>query len=731
MTLCTTCKSLDFRTLLLTCLQQARERQEARDIGYDDAPLASDLLAPLRHHCDIFEVGKSSSTCKLCKIIFQAFEKRQVADVEDARGLQIVFRTFSNRIQVCYETEELIQLCRLDVYMNEDDVEQYFQLCGIKEDDSPPILRMNEKDPGSKEAFAIASSWLRSCLESHADCKLTAQIQNTPKRLINVGSETRHPFLVEFPLASQQVEWLSLSYCWGQEDPLMKLTADTRERLENGIPLDSLDPTIRDAILVTRGLGLDFIWIDALCIIQEDNNKDWDDQAPKMNEIYGGSLLTLVVASSNSVKSGFLKERVIPYVPILSSNSSSGESPNAEPPTRVYFSPEWDPDEDKLTGPWTNRGWTMQEGLLPSRLLHFTASQMIWKCCEEEKFERGVTKSVNDMVSDTLARSDDISFGSAWFWTLDSFMKFKRFPSHLPTNPDYPLLSDPNTFHLWYDLVEEYTPRRFTKISDRLVAISGLARIFGSIIRTHEYVVGLWKPDLIRGLLWYTEGSMLIPRQSVDSMRSSYSNFPSWSWASVGYEIVKFRQKSSDILTSLSQVESVSIELTDQSQPFGNVKGGKITIKGPLKRVSRLYNADWSSAEASMSELERHLSEIVDKESLGGLAHRFSSPSGGGHYAALQMLGDTHSLDLLVLEATGDVSNGINVYRRVGMDTLRYFCDADVASPDLINKLKESESSLSARLGPQRRKGRKVKGTRAVVTELKSEPWGIETIIII
>jgi len=118
MNLCATCNSVDFRTLLITCLQQCRERQGANSEGYD-APRQSDNSSRLKHHDDIFEIQKSSGDCNLCKVIFQAFEKRKVADVEEARGLPIVFRTFGNKIEVCYDTEEgLIKLCGLDVYMN-------------------------------------------------------------------------------------------------------------------------------------------------------------------------------------------------------------------------------------------------------------------------------------------------------------------------------------------------------------------------------------------------------------------------------------------------------------------------------------------------------------------------------------------------------------------------------------------------------------------------------------
>jgi hypothetical protein len=127
MTLCATCNSVDFRTLLTTCLQQCRDRQEANS-EYYDAPLPSSRV---NHHDDIFKIEKSGWDCNLCKVIFQAFEKRKIADPEDARGLPIVFRAFNNKIEVCFNTEEgLIELCCLDVYMDEVDGEYcLYKIC--------------------------------------------------------------------------------------------------------------------------------------------------------------------------------------------------------------------------------------------------------------------------------------------------------------------------------------------------------------------------------------------------------------------------------------------------------------------------------------------------------------------------------------------------------------------------------------------------------------------------
>lgn len=504
----------------------------------------------------------------------------------------------------------------------------------------------------------------------------------------------------------------------------MKLTNDTMNALKNGIPLTNFDATIQDAVLVTRALGISYIWIDALCILQDRN--EWSEEASKMNEIYGGSTVTLVIASSDSVKNGFLKERDLNYIPVAYSTDLAEDHR-----AKLFLSPEWDDSEREYNGPWSNRGWTMQEGLLPNRLLHYTASQIIWKCCEEQRFERGVTERVEDRISETLTYSDydDIAFGSGFLWKLPAFLKFKRFKNHLPISLDYPLMSHSDTFRLWYDLVEDYTQRRFTKISDRLVAISGLARIYADMIRNPTYVAGLWKEDLIRGLLWHVEGTTLVPKRSADNISTFHEAFPSWSWASVGYEVFKNDLKTDNSLCALSEIENIQIDLVDLRDPFGAVNSGSVTITGPLRRLPRLYNKEWASAEAPMSKLERHISEIVEKESQGSVAHKYSSPP-GGHFSVLLMLGDISSLHLLVLEATGEILNGINVYRRGGILKLWYIGPSSYASPELIATSKKMETSITARLGLHKTpKMQKI--PNAVFVEVKRGNWVKETVMIV
>jgi hypothetical protein len=587
-----------------------------------------------------------------------------------------------------------------------------------------------EQDSASKKSFEIASSWLKNCVESHSSCRPPPELQKPPRRLIHVGNKTQNPFLVETFPDLQHVEWLSLSYCWGEEKPSKKLTKDEMSALKNGIPFTDFDDTIQDAILVTRALGISYIWIDALCILQD--GEEWSKDASKMNEIYGGSTVTLVIASSKSVKDGFLKERDLNYIPVAySTDIAEGHR------AKLFLSPEWDDSEREYNGAWSKRGWTMQEGLLPNRILHYTTSQIIWKCCEEQRFERGVTERVQDRISETLTYSDhhDIAFGSGsgFFWELPAFMKFKTFKSYLPVNLEYPLMSHP-TFRLWYDLVEDFTQRQFTNMGDRLMAISGLARIYGDMIRNPTYVAGLWKEDLIRGLLWHVKGTTLIPKRSADNNSTCHEAFPSWSWASVGVEeVVQNDLKTDDCLQALSEIENTQIDLVDPRDPFGAVKScsaPSVTISGPLRRLPRLYNKDWASAEALMSKLERHISEIIEEESQGSVAQKYSTPA-GGHFCVLRMLKGIDVLHLLVLEATGEASNGISIYRRGGILKLRYNDPLNIASPKLIAMLKKAETSITAQLG-LRKKPRKTRGIpNAVFLEVEREDWVKKTVMVV
>lgn len=121
MDLCNTCRAINFLALVVACLKHGHRRQAPDSEDYDE-----DLAPPQRHHDDIFKIQASAQACGLCKVIFEAFRKRKVDNIEDARGIPIVFRARSNKVEVLYDAPEgLIKLCELDWYMDEGDGESF------------------------------------------------------------------------------------------------------------------------------------------------------------------------------------------------------------------------------------------------------------------------------------------------------------------------------------------------------------------------------------------------------------------------------------------------------------------------------------------------------------------------------------------------------------------------------------------------------------------------------
>lgn len=113
--------------------------------------------------------------------------------------------------------------------------------------------------------------------------------------------------LIKVP-ANMKERYAALSYCWGTQGQKVMNTKETRSDLFIGMPLDELDITIRDAIEVTKKLGFKYIWIDALCIPQDDPEAKGKEIAC-MADIYGSSTFTIYASRAQAVQEGFLSKR--------------------------------------------------------------------------------------------------------------------------------------------------------------------------------------------------------------------------------------------------------------------------------------------------------------------------------------------------------------------------------------------------------------------------------------
>ncbi|KKY20699.1 putative het domain [Diplodia seriata] len=163
-------------------------------------------------------------------------------------------------------------------------------------------------NPRSDQAFDTINSWLQDCVCKHESCK-TPDDAFLPSYIVDVGVSGQGCRLL-LTDGQQRERYAALSYVWGvslQEQPV-HLSKESQERLTHGIPEDKLPPTIKDAVFVTRKLEIRYLWVDALCIFQDDDAVKTAEIA-KMHHIFGNAFVTIQAARAKSIKEGFLHER--------------------------------------------------------------------------------------------------------------------------------------------------------------------------------------------------------------------------------------------------------------------------------------------------------------------------------------------------------------------------------------------------------------------------------------
>ncbi|KAH6714971.1 heterokaryon incompatibility protein-domain-containing protein, partial [Leptodontidium sp. MPI-SDFR-AT-0119] len=412
------------------------------------------------------------------------------------------------------------------------------------------IFDMSE--PGVIE---IARGWLARCLQEHSSCLSPSRSQNLPNgqpiRLVQVDvPEKDHIQLVQTSDVRRQVEYIALSYCWGG-DQLGKTFRSNIGRRRRPFSLFGQAKAVRDAVLVTRSLGLSYLWIDSLCIIQDDE-KDLATELSRMGDIYETAALTLSAAKSRTSAEGFL----------TSSNTCGYRCPDGQ----VGLIQLQDPKEHIYPEPIHRRCWTLQEHLLSSRVLVFGDTGLRWRCRMANWFDGPWGES--DFKLEYVEKSCVLT-NPAW----DNVFSHD---SHGATR----------VLREWRYLIESsYTQRHVTNPADRLPAISALAARFNRVI-PGRYLAGMWEAILPLELLWeaWHHRPDHWPAVGCDQMLP----FPSWSWASMatgaGISIEWWQTYVPTIITL--ECEDIHLSLQDAEFPYGYVKQGTLKLTGQLMEVS-------------------------------------------------------------------------------------------------------------------------------------------------
>ena len=334
----------------------------------------------------------------------------------------------------------------------------------------------------SPEAFDLIERWMSTCLAKHEACRETlsgSAIDETmpptlPTRVIHVGcpEEGLLPRLVQTD--GKQAHYTALSHCWGPptHHPPMTTQSTLVDHL-TGIPWDLLPRTYQDAMVTTRRLGFDYIWIDSLCVVQ-DSHADWLSESKRMGDVYQHARLTIAAshAADSTQSCFFTRPPPLPTVelPHLTAAGSVEGSIFATllPPDYTVISPD--------SGVLAYRAWATQEWLLSRRMVFYTAGCIAWSCKVVSQRETGASFHAT-------ARNSR-----------------------------------------WKNIIEKYSARLLTKQTDRLIALDGVKAALAAKKPDDQCCLGIWRKSMPDQLLWYS----LQPAER----SGSDLELPTWTWAS-------------------------------------------------------------------------------------------------------------------------------------------------------------------------------------------------------
>lgn len=365
------------------------------------------------------------------------------------------------------------------------------------------------------KAISWAQSKIAGCLDHHPSCLLGVIPIVRPKRLIHVGlTEGDQVKLVNTP--SKSVPYCALSYCWGTGSKDHVLRKENLAQYRSCVPAKALLQMFRDAIKLTRALGVAFIWIDALCILQDDT-LDWQQEAGKMCGIFKHSYLTLSALGfpdpNHSLFSQTLDETVSSVEDEDETIKIFCKTIDEDPTDNLRINVDSSGDMSQMQ-PTMSRGWCFQERLLSIRTLHITRHELYWDCCEERSCQCG-------HMDGYLAHPD-----------IDRYDYCPRQSHHRAVTSH-----DENTLSKrWQQVVGEYSGLNLTRMSDKLAAIDGIATEIQQSLKS-KYICGLFERTMLLDLCWHPGRGNI-----------RFAGNPTWSWASmsgaVNYPWMSFDQDS-------------------------------------------------------------------------------------------------------------------------------------------------------------------------------------------
>ncbi len=297
----------------------------------------------------------------------------------------------------------------------------------------------------------------------------------------------------------------------------------------------------------------------------QDSNDDWLREAKTMEKVYKNTYFNISADHSKDATGGCFTERLAYKVHPCRYEAPRIGCVNFTAP-RTFLKGL---DQSALS----ERAWVVQERFISPRVLHFTADQLFWECAEL-------------FACETFAEGVPNVYDEEWSW------HYRANASLAPIHQR----DKPNHYEMWDRICVDYSRGKLTELSDKLIAFSGIARVFQSRLSQDTYLAGIWKGNLVSGLRWNVSYEMPIqangPKEDGAmpfSTASPTSTFraPSWSWLSTDRPIVWSRWSGHAIV----RVLEATIDLVNDGDPSDEMRRGSITVCG------RLRSAGWKQQD--------------------------------------------------------------------------------------------------------------------------------------
>lgn len=380
-------------------------------------------------------------------------------------------------------------------------------------------------------------------------------------RVNEIGASGKFEVLIEHTY--DRVEpFVALSYCWGGDQPCKT----TKSRMETGnlrLPYEHLAKSVQDAIKVTSRLGLKYLWVDSLCIVQDDVD-DKIEQIAEMPRIYNQACVTIVAARSDRAIEGFLNDISLTSTARLAVRLPFRCPDQSDTLGSAYITHN---EGSREPEPIHSRAWTLQERYLSNRFLEFGRYQMRWICA---------SSGTKDGYCDGWKREDSEGTPTD---VMSIYRELQQDLEEMILKGSSPEWITDWVEGKWETIVHSYAPRKLSVLTDRSLAISGIAKVFGSQLKD-DYLAGLWRATLPSFLCWRVtlgKGERL-PRPN------NYQG-PSWSWTGINGPI-SFLLAQSCTRDCRAALLNADIKFVNTNARYGSVRQGILMLKGRLRKAS-------------------------------------------------------------------------------------------------------------------------------------------------